>query len=198
MPDRLGELAQADLRALGDDGDVLHAERSAVLGRDHRVFDVLYVLDQAHFLNVDLLQAGFDKASAGIGVVVGELLLHLADAESIGDQLVGVHANLVFARGAAEAGHIDDVGNGLEVLLHHPVFERLQLHHVIRRVGAVQREEIDLAGGAPVGLHLRRHAGGNRGRRKTDLRKPLERPLAVPGILFLVVENELDVGEAEQ
>ena len=118
----------------------------------------LYVLDQAHFGDVDLLQAGFDKASAGVGVVVGELLLHLADAQSVGDQLVGVHANLIFARRAAEAGHIDDIRNGLEILLDHPVFDRLQLHHVVRRVGAVQREEIDLACGAPVGLHLRRHA----------------------------------------
>ena len=119
-----------------------------------------------------------------------------ADAQSVGDQLVGVHANLIFARRAAEAGNIDDVRNGLEVLLHHPVFDRLQLHHVIRRVRAVQREEIDLAGGTPVRLHLRRRQRPRR--RKRDLRKPLERPLAVPEILFFVVENELDVGEAEQ
>ena len=155
-------------------------------------------LTRPNFLNVDLLQAGFDKASARIGVVVGELLLHLPDAQPVGDELVGVHANLIFARRAAEAGNIHDVGNGLEVLLHHPVFERLQLHHVIRRIRAVQREEIDLPGWAPVRLYLRRHSRGNSGRRKSDLREPLQRPLAVLEILFFVIENELNIGKAEQ
>ena len=173
VPGRPGKLAQAYLRTLRNDGDIADAERRAVLGQNHGVLDIVNVPNQTHFPNIDLLQAGFDKAAAPIGVVVGELLLHLADAESVGDQLVGVDANLVFARGSAEAGDIDDVGNGLEVLLHHPVFNGLQLHHVVRRVGGVQREEVDLAGRAPVRLHLRRHAGGNRGRRQSDLRKPL-------------------------
>ena len=38
--------------------------------------------------NIDLLQPCFDEAAAGVDVVVGELLLHLADAEAVGDQLV--------------------------------------------------------------------------------------------------------------
>ena len=41
-------------------------------------FDVLGRSDQSDFAHVDLLQAGLDEASAGIDVVVGELLLHLA------------------------------------------------------------------------------------------------------------------------
>jgi hypothetical protein len=89
VPDRPRELAQPDLRTLRHHGDISHADGSAVLGRDHRVLDVLYVPDQAHFLNIDLLQAGFDKAAAGVGVVVGELLLHLADAQSIEMSLSG-------------------------------------------------------------------------------------------------------------
>ena len=40
VPDRPGELAQPDFRALRDHGDVLHAQRSAVLRRDDRVLDV--------------------------------------------------------------------------------------------------------------------------------------------------------------
>ncbi len=32
-----------------------------------------------------------------------------ADAQAIGNQFVGIEANLIFARGAAEAGDIDDV-----------------------------------------------------------------------------------------
>ena len=138
------------------DRDILHVQRRSVLGREHRVFDVAHVLDQAHFAHIDLLQAGLNEAAAGVGVVVGELLLHLRDAEPVGDQLVGIDAHLILARRTAEAGDVHDVRNGLEVLLDHPVFERLQLHHVILRIGAVQREEVDLADGTPVGAHLRR------------------------------------------
>ena len=35
--------------------------------------------NQAHRAHVDLLQPCFDEAAAGIHVVVGELLLHLAE-----------------------------------------------------------------------------------------------------------------------
>ena len=76
------------------------------------VFSIsLDVSDQTHFADIDLLQAGLDKAAAGIDVVVGELLLHLGEAEPVSDQLVGIDANLVFARGAAEAGNVDDIRN---------------------------------------------------------------------------------------
>ncbi len=50
--------------------------------------DVVHVLHQADGAHVDLLQARFDEAAAGVDVVVGELLLHLADAQAVGDQLV--------------------------------------------------------------------------------------------------------------
>jgi hypothetical protein len=51
VPDGLGELAQADFRALLDDRDVFHADRSSILGRDDRVPNVLHVLHETHFLN---------------------------------------------------------------------------------------------------------------------------------------------------
>ena len=38
--DGSGELAQPDLRALRHDGDILHPQRSAALGREDSVFDV--------------------------------------------------------------------------------------------------------------------------------------------------------------
>jgi hypothetical protein len=68
-----------------------------------RSLDVAHGLDQPDGAHVDLLQAGFDEAAAGVHVVVGELLLHLADAQPVGDQLVRVDADLVLARDAAEA-----------------------------------------------------------------------------------------------
>ena len=45
---------------------------------------------EADLADVDLLLALLDEAAAGVGVVVGELLLDLADAEAVGDELVGV------------------------------------------------------------------------------------------------------------
>ena len=116
-----------------------------------------------------------------------------AEAEPVGDQLVGIDAHLIFARGAAEAGHVDDVRHGLEVFLDHPVFERFQLHHVVLRIGAVQREEVDLADRAPVRAHLRLHARG-----QGDLRQPLQHPLAVPVVVWFVVEDQLQIGQAEE
>ena len=95
------------------------------------------------------------KLPPALILLLRELLLHLGQAESVSDQLVRVDANLIFARGAAEAGNVDDIGHGLEVFLDHPIFERLQFHHVVSRIGAVQGEEIDLADRTPVRAHLR-------------------------------------------
>ena len=57
----------------------------------------------------------------------------------------------------------------------------------------MQREEVDLADRAPVGAHLRDHA-----RRQGDLRQPLEHPLAVPGVHFVIVEDQLQIGKPEE
>ena len=112
---------------------------SPVLGLDDGVFDVLRGGHQSHGAHVDLLQARFDEAPAGVDVVVGELLLHLADAQPVGHQFVRIDANLVFAGDPSEAGHVHHVGHGLELLLEHPVLQRLQLHDVVLRVRADQR-----------------------------------------------------------
>ena len=118
---------------------------------------------------------------------------HLGKAQSIPDQLIGINANLVFAGRTAETGDIDDVGDGLEVLFDHPVFDRFQLHHVVVRVGAFQREEVDLADRAPVRAHLWHHA-----RRQGHLREPLQNPLPVPRVLLFIVENQLQVRKPEK
>src|ERR1700693_899072 len=101
------ELAEPDLRALGHDGDILDSERSAILGREDCVFDIADVSDQSNFTDINLLLAGFDETAPCIRIVARELLLHLGDAESVGDQLRGVKTNLILARGASETGNID-------------------------------------------------------------------------------------------
>jgi hypothetical protein len=78
--DRLADLPQPDLRALHHRGNVFHAQCGAGLGLQDGIFDVRHAGNQADFADVDLLLAFFDKLAARIGVVIGELLLNLADA----------------------------------------------------------------------------------------------------------------------
>ncbi len=78
---------------------------------------------EADLADVDLLLALLDEAAAGVDVVVGDLLLDLADGETVGDELVGIDADLVLARHAAEAGDVDDAGDGLELFLELPVLQ---------------------------------------------------------------------------
>ncbi len=150
-----GELAKPDLWTLRNHGNVLHSDRRTVLGDDDRPFDVLYAVDQSHGAHVNLLQTFLYETSACVHVIVGELLLDLGQAQSVSHQFVWVHTNLVFAGGAAEAGNVNNIRHRFEILFDDPVFNGLQFHRVICRIGAVQREEINLANRAPVRAHLR-------------------------------------------
>ena len=99
---RSADLAQANLRPLRDHGDVFDPQGSAVLRFDHRLFDVADVGDQAYAAHVDLLRTLFDETATHVGVAVCQLLLNLRQAQTIGDQLLRVDANLIFASYAAE------------------------------------------------------------------------------------------------
>ncbi len=186
------KLAQTDLRTLCHSRNITDVQRRPILGFDHGVGDVAHVVRHADFTYVHLLQARLDEASSGVGVVVGELLLHLADAESVGDEFLRIDAHLILARRTAEAGDVHHVGDGLEILFDHPIFERLQFHHVILWIGAAQREEIDLSDGAPVGPHLRIDAGW-----QGDLRQPLQHAFPIPGVLGSVFKDQLQIGKPE-
>ncbi len=78
------------------------------------------------------------KLPPALVLLLIELLLHLGDVQAVIDELIGVEAHLIFAGGAAETGHVDNVGHGLESLFHHPVFERLDFHHVVAGIGTFQ------------------------------------------------------------
>ena len=110
------DLAEPDLGALLDNRNILDADRRAGRCLDERVLNLLDILVKALGLHVDLLGAGDDEAAAGVGVVIGELLLHLGNAQAVGDQLIRIEADLIFLSGAAEAGNVDDAGNILELL----------------------------------------------------------------------------------
>ena len=183
--DRPAELAEPDLGTLRDDGDVLDPDRRAVLRRDDRILDVLRRADQPDHAHIDLLHARLDEAAARVHVVVRKLLLHLADAEAVGDELVRVDAHLVFPRGTAEARYIDHVRHGLELFHQHPVLQGLQLHGVICGIRAFQGIEVDLADGAEVGADL-----GLKARREGHHGDALQDLLPVPGVVRIVVENK--------
>ena len=87
-------------------------------------------------------------------------LFDLRERQSIRHQFAGIQLNLIFARRPAKGIHVDDVGNGLQLVHHDPVIQRLQFHHVVLRIGAGQRVEHDLAGGTVVGPDGRIHAAG--------------------------------------
>ncbi len=145
------KLAQPDPRSLPHNADIAHAHRNPVLRFEHDGADVSRGFDQSHRPDVDGLRSALDEAAAGVDVVVCQGLLHLPDAETVGDQLVRVHLHLVLACGPAENGNVDHVRHGLQLLDDHPVLERLQLRHVIVRVGALQREKVDLPDRTVIG-----------------------------------------------
>ena len=111
-----GHVPQPDLRALRHLRDIFYPQRGAGLRFQDGLLDIQYVAEEPERANIHLLQAFFDKAAAGIDVVVGQLLLDLPDAQSVGDEFGRVNPHLVFAHRAPEVGNIHHVGNGLELL----------------------------------------------------------------------------------
>src|SRR5260370_41558634 len=86
-------LPQPDLRTLLDGRDVLYAQGRSGLRLDDGVFNVLYVGHESYGLHIDLLRSRNDIAASSVGVIVGQLLLNLSDAQTVGDELVWVEAD---------------------------------------------------------------------------------------------------------
>ena len=105
--------------------------------------------------SVQLLRALFHEAATGVHVVDGQLVLNLADAQAVGDELIGVDAHLIFARRAAEVAHVHDVRNFPEFLVQSPVLDAPQIHQVKRGIRAPDRVPINLTGHAPVDVYKR-------------------------------------------
>ncbi len=180
-----GHAPQPNSGAPVDDRNVLCANWSPIRRRQHGILDILHTAVKSECADVQLLRALFDEAAAGVHVVVGQLVLYLADAQAVGDELIRVDTHLIFARGAAEVAHVHNVRNLPEFLVQSPVFNAPQIHQVIRRIRAPERIPINLSGEAPVGTDLRLHT-----RRHGDLREPFEHLLAVPFVDRLVVEDQ--------
>ena len=89
MVNSSGKLAKSNLWTLRNHSNVLDPERRAIPGHDDRAFDVLGTVHQSNRAHVDLLQAFLDKASAGVDVIIRELLLNLGQAQAVRNELVG-------------------------------------------------------------------------------------------------------------
>src|ERR1700744_2402441 len=155
---RFADLTESNLRSLYDRSNVFYSKRRTRLRLENRVLNVADVSIEANLSNVDLLLALFDETPTGVDIVVGKLLLDLTDAQPVGDEFVGIDPYLVLARNAAEARNIDNSGNRLELLFERPVLDRLEVHVVVKGIGAAQRVPEYLAYRTPVGADLRLQA----------------------------------------
>src|SRR5580704_10354722 len=111
--DGFSDLAQADFWPLGDVGNIFYAQRGAVLGFEDGFFDVADAVNQSHCANIDLLCSLFDKTAAGVCIAVRQLLLDLGETQAVGDQLLGIDANLILAGNSAEGRIVDHVRHRL-------------------------------------------------------------------------------------
>src|SRR5579871_2940698 len=191
--DGFSDLAQTDSLALHDGGDIRNPEWCSVLRFEYGLTDVVDVAEESEGANVDLLQPGFDEAADGVDVVHLQGLLHLSEREAVGNEFVRIDADLIFARGSAEADDVDDIWNGFELLFERPVLESFELHQIVFRIGAMQRVPINLADRAVIAADLRLEIIGER-----KLREALENFLAVPIVGGLIVEDQHQAGESEE
>ena len=189
---RSGHAPQPNSGTPVDDRDVLYANWNSIRSRQYGILNILHISVKSECTDVQLLQALFDEAAAGVHVVNGQLVLNLADAQAVRDELVRVDTHLIFARGATEVAHVHDVRNFPEFLVQDPVFNAPQVHQVIRGIVAPDCVPINLAGLAPVRTDLRQHS-----RRHIDLSQPFEYFLTVPFVDRLIVEDQRNQGKTK-
>jgi len=87
---------------------------------------------------------GEGRWDSGVDVVIGQRLFDRAQRNAVGNQLVGIQLHLVFALGAAENIHVDDVGYRFELVQNEPILQRLQIDGVVLGLGAGEGIENDL------------------------------------------------------
>ncbi len=78
--DGLAYLAQTNFRTLHDGGDIPDLKCCSIGSLELSLFNVVDIAIEADFAHVDLLLPLLDEAAACVQVVVGQLLLNLADA----------------------------------------------------------------------------------------------------------------------
>src|SRR5580698_5010082 len=180
-------MAQSNFGALHNVTDVLDPKSRSGLGFQDSLVDVVGTGEESERADIHLLQTDFYETAAGIDVVIGDLLLHLANTQSVGDKLARIHADLILAHGSTEIGNVNNIGYGLELFEQDPIFERPELHQVVPGIRTAQRVPIDLPRRAPVCADLRLQVLSVG---KIDLRESFENLLPVPVVYRGVIENK--------
>ena len=120
--------AAAEGRADLDRAQHADEDRRAVaaLG-DDRIADVIDVLDPTDRANQVLSVPLVDHPAADRRVGPGDSRVHLAQADAVGPELVGVEVDLVLLRRAPDAGHLGHARHAVELIADEPVLDRSQL-----------------------------------------------------------------------
>src|SRR5260370_24182383 len=122
-------------------------ERSAALGSDHDIADVVCVFEQADAAHVVTLLTNLKIVGAHVRVTVADRGHHLRHRDSVSDQFVRVEIDVKLLGRTTKAHYIDDAGDLFELSFENPVLRHLELHHAM--VLANQLIAADLTDGRP-------------------------------------------------
>src|SRR3954469_6381815 len=182
------------LGAERDAGDVPHRHRRTAHRLEHDGLEVLRALHVAAAAHHELPARELDQPAAHVVVPAPDRLDEIAHRQPVGDQVIGVHADLVLAHLPADGGDLRDAGDGLQRVAQEPILVRAQL---VARVAAGAIDERVLEHPADAG-RVRPQLGLHAGRQRAlDLAQVLEDAAARPVQIGAVLEDDVDVAVAE-
>jgi len=134
--------------------------KAALLGQ-HDIADVLQRSHNADAADIDRLFAHRDRPAADIGVVGGDRVDDLRYRNSEGPHASEVDLGLKLLSLAAEHQHVGNSRYHAQPSFHHPVLQRLELHHVHigRSLELVADDLADGSGRRDHRLHALRQVG---------------------------------------
>ena len=185
-------VAPGDPQARGETdlhlGHVRQKDRHAALLQQDDVADVLERGHDAKAAHVDRLLAHGDGAAADVGVAGRDGGDHLRQRQAIGHQAIEVDLGLKLLGLAAEHDHVGNPRDDAQLALHHPVLQRLELHHVhLRRTAQlVAHDFADAAGRRDDRLHALGQGGAG---------QPIDRLLAHEIVVAAVLELQANEGQ---
>src|SRR6266511_3829616 len=119
------------VRSLEDIGNIVLSQQSGVpVLAQHDIADIFQRSHNADAADIDRLFAHRDRPAADIGVVGGDRVDDLRYRNSKGPHPIEVDLGLKLLGLAAEHQHVGHSRHHAQPSLHHPVLQRLELHHV--------------------------------------------------------------------
>ncbi len=110
--------------------DVLDANRHALVGLDHRFFDVFRALDPTEASNEVLDAVDLDHARANFEVRTAHGLEHLVELHAVSPHRSGIDIDLVLANETADRSHFRDALRRHQRIADVPVLRAAQLVEV--------------------------------------------------------------------